>query len=329
MTGTLHNSIVVITGASSGIGRATALAFAREGATVVVAARNGAALDDLVREIETAGGRAMAVPTDVTDEHAVQQLAETAVDTFDRIDVWVNAAAVMLFGFFTETPLDDYRRVIETNFFGYVHGAMASLPIFQRQKQGTLINVASVVTRMPQPFTSAYVASKHAVRALGMSLREELLLQHFDDVHVVTILPATIDTPLFQHAANYSGRRIKALPPVYPAELVASAIVRAATHPKREVYVGNAGRLMNIQMKLFPSLTERMAATYVDKLDFDDDLAPVTSGNLYAPAAPEGDVSGGWRGEASASSRNIGKVALGGLAAGALLLGGRKLLEQR
>src|SRR5690606_21511524 len=142
------------------------------------------------------------------------------------------------------------RRVIETNLFGYVHGARTALPYFREQGCGTLINVASAVAAAPQPYTSAYVASKFAIRGLSDCLRMELSLDHVPDIHVCTVLPATVDTPLFQHAANYTGRAVQAMPPVYAAERVARAIVDLVTSPEREVFVGNAGRLMALQYQL-------------------------------------------------------------------------------
>ena len=304
----LKDAVVVITGASSGIGRATALAFAGKGASVVVAARREGALHDLVAEIQGKGGSALAVPTDVTDEPAVQRLADQAVQRFGKIDVWVNNASVMLFAPFTDAPLADYRRVMDVNFFGYVHGARAALATFQKQGNGTLINVSSVVTRMPQPYTSAYVASKHAVHALGESLRQELTLAGTKNIHVVNVLPAVIDTPLFQHAANYTGRRPRTFPPVYPAKNVANAIVRSATHPKRDVYVGNAGRLLNMQMKFMPAAVERAAATMVDKGHLEDTPTPSTSGNLFEPMLEGAEVSGGWKAAKSSSIKQLATV---------------------
>ncbi len=304
----LKDAVVVITGASSGIGRATALAFAAKGASVVVAARREGALQTLVAEIAGKGGLALAVPTDVTDEQAVQRLADQAVQRFGKIDVWVNNASVMLFAPFTDAPLADYRRVMDVNFFGYVHGARAALAEFRKQGHGTLINVSSVVTRMPQPYTSAYVASKHAVHALGESLRQELTLAGAKDIHVVNVLPAVIDTPLFQHAANYTGRRPRTFPPVYPAKNVANAIVRSANHPKRDVYVGNAGRLLNMQMKFMPAAVERAAATMVDKGHLEDTPTPSTSGNLFEPMKEGADVSGGWKVVKSSPMKQLATV---------------------
>lgn len=202
----IEDSVVVITGASSGIGRAAAQEFARRGATLVLAARRAQALDEVARECKELGGHALAVPTDVTDEAAVQDLARRAIETFGRIDVWVNNAAVTLFARIEEAPYEDYRRVIETNLLGYVHGARAAIPYFREQGSGVLVNVSSVVGKVGQPNTSAYCATKFAIVGLSECLRQELL--DVEDIHVCTVMPPSVDTPIFQHAANYTGRVI-------------------------------------------------------------------------------------------------------------------------
>ena len=308
----LKKSVVVITGASSGIGRATAHEFADKGASLVLAARSASELLEVVAECEQRGVRAIAVPTDVTNETEVLALAQRAVDTFGRIDVWVNNASVSVFGKLDEVPMEDFRRVFETNVFGYVHGARAALPVFREQGSGVLINVSSLVARMPQPYASAYTMSKHAVRALGMSLRQELVLDKQKNIHVSTVMPATIDTPFFQHAANYTGRTPKAMPPVYPPQDVAETIVEMARHPKREVYVGKVGPLMNLQMKFMPAMTERSAATMVDREQLADTPSPSTTGNLYEPMPAGSDVSGGWKAGPSKGARaaKIGALAV-------------------
>ncbi|HYO72361.1 MAG TPA: SDR family oxidoreductase, partial [Archangium sp.] len=246
MSRKLQGSVVVITGASSGIGRATALAFARHGAKVVLAARNPQPLHEVASQCAELGGEALVVPTDVTDEAAVKELAHRAVERFGRLDVWVNNAAVTGFGFFEDTPPDVFRRIIDTNFFGYVHGARAALPYFHDQGSGVLINNTSMVAKLSEPYLSAYAASKHAIRGLAQSLRQELVVTKARDIHVCAVMPATIDTPFFQHAANYTGRAAKAMPPVYPAERVARAIVGMARWPRREMFVGNSARQFNL-----------------------------------------------------------------------------------
>ncbi|AQZ70283.1 short-chain dehydrogenase [[Actinomadura] parvosata subsp. kistnae] len=302
----VNDKVVVITGASSGIGRATALAFAAKGAAVVLAARRREALEEAALECERRGGRALAVPTDVTDADAVQELARQAVARFGRVDVWVNCAAVTLFGPFGEVPLDEFRRVLDVNVMGYVHGARAALPHLRQRGEGVLVNVASIVGVVAQPYAHAYGMSKHAVRALGASLRQELRLDGVRGVKVCTVMPATIDTPLFQHAANHTGRRAVAMPPVYPAERVARAVVGLVRRPRREVVVGPMGRNLVVQSRLAPGLTERMMAVQVDRTHLSrKEPAPDTPGNLFRPDEGPGTVAGGWHGRRKTAVRRV------------------------
>jgi NAD(P)-dependent dehydrogenase (short-subunit alcohol dehydrogenase family) len=289
----MKDQVVVITGASGGIGRAAAREFASQGATVVLAARRELPLQEVAAECERLGGQAITVVTDVTDERAVRELARRAIESFGRVDVWVNNAAVSLFGRFEETPYEVYRRVLETNLFGYIHGARAVLPYFREQGHGVLINNASMVAYSGQPWTSAYVTAKFAIRGLGECLRQELLDAR--RIHVCTLLPASIDTPLFQHAANYTGRAVQPMPPVYAPERVARAMVRLALRPRREMFVGNAGRLLAWQHALAPGLTERMVARAVDRSHFQDRPAEPTQGNLFEPVPFGTSASGGWK----------------------------------
>jgi NAD(P)-dependent dehydrogenase (short-subunit alcohol dehydrogenase family) len=218
----IADSVIVITGASTGIGRASALAFARAGATVVVTSRREEVLCTLAESCKNLGGRAIAIAADVTDERIIQDLARRVVESFGRIDVWINNAAVTLFARFEQTPPEAYRRVIETNLFGCIHGARAVLPYFREQGSGMLINISSGVGKIGSPFISAYVASKFAIIGLSESLRMEL--RDAPDIHVCTVLPAAIDTPLFQQGANFTGRAVQPIPPVYSAEKVAGAL---------------------------------------------------------------------------------------------------------
>lgn len=304
----LRDQVVVITGASSGIGRATALTFARERATVVLAARRTGVLHELAAECERAGAKAaLVVPTDVTDKAAVEALAAAAVRRFGRFHVWVNNAAVHLFGRLEDHPEAETRRVLETNILGYTFGAQAAVRHFRLHGAGTLINVASAVAEVPQPYAAAYVMSKHAVRGLANSIRQELWLDGARDIHVCSVMPATVDTPLFVHGANFSGRRVKAMPPIYTPERIAAVIVKLAHKPKAEVVVGAQVKLMAGMHRVAPQPVQAAMATLVDTAHIvRDQPGPHDhQGNLFEPMAEGDTIRGGWK------ARRRGSTALG------------------
>lgn len=217
--------VVVITGASSGIGRAAAHLFAKEGARIVLAARSADVLAEVAEECRTRGGHPVVVPTDVSDERQVEALAIAAVAYFGRIDVWVENASVFSYGPFEETPPEVFRQVIETNLFGVVHAARAVLPHFRAQGGGSLVITNSLFGKVTSPYLSPYIASKHATFALSQVLQEEL---HGTDIRVSAILPATIDTPIYQNAAESPGMEMHPLPPLVSPKRVAKAIVKAS-----------------------------------------------------------------------------------------------------
>lgn len=284
--------VIVITGASSGIGRATALAFAEKGSTVVLAARRQDALESLAQECEQRGGQALAVPTDVAKEEEVKALAQKVYDTYSHIDVWVNNAAVSLFGAFDETPTEDIKRVLEVNLFGCVYGAHTVIPYFKRAGRGILINISSMVGITAQPYTAAYTISKFGIRGLSLALAQELSEEK--QIHVCTVLPSVIDTPIFNQAANYMGKAIKAPDPVIPAKEVAKAIVKLVKEPEREIIVGYTGKLSRAARFLSPKLFDKKFRKMIAQAHFKDQPQEPTKGNLYKPNPTWTSVSGGW-----------------------------------
>ena len=307
----VRDTVVVITGASSGIGRETALAFARKGATVVLAARRAQPLREAAAQCEKLAGQALAVPTDVTDEDSVRDLARAAIERFGRIDVWVNNAAVTLFGRFEETPPLDWRRVLETNLFGYVHGARAAIPYFREQGHGVLINNLTGYAKMGAPYLSAYISSKFALRGLTECLRQELVR---DGIEVCAVLPASTDTPIFQHAANYTGRAVKPLRPVIPAHAVARAIVQCAQRPRPEVVVGRAGSPLQLLHTLSRPLYDRVIQRLIEREHFQERSAAPSAGNLWKPLAKGTGVSGGWTGHEGKPRRTRALLGTGAVA---------------
>jgi NAD(P)-dependent dehydrogenase (short-subunit alcohol dehydrogenase family) len=252
----VDRQVVVIVGATSGIGKAAAFHFAEKGAKVVAAGRSQEALDALVEEVSIRGGTIAGVKTDVADYQQVQALAESAVQRFGRIDTWVNAAAVNLYATFERTEPEEFARLIQVNLLGQIHGAKAALPHLKKQG-GALIHIGSIESRRSFPYHSAYAASKQGMIGFIDSLRLELE-KEAAPVSVTTILPASINTPFFDKALTRIGVKPQPLPPVYPPETVAEAIVYAASHPVRELVAGGAGKAFVSLQALSPALADKL-----------------------------------------------------------------------
>jgi len=322
----IQEKTVVITGASSGVGRATAIEFARHGSKVVLAARNMEALDEVELICREMGALALAVKTDVTDAAAMKELAATAVEFGGSIDVWVNNAGVLAAGEFTETPIEIHDQVIKVNLMGYLHGAHAVLPYFKEQRYGVLINNISVGGWFPVPYGVGYSASKFGLRGYSEALRGEL--SSYDNIHICDLFPAFLDTPGIQHAANYSGKFLRPAPPVYNPQEVARAIVSAAQRPKESVVIGSVAQLLRFAHFVLPGVSRNVTAKVVNAYLEKAEATPETSGNLFSPAKYGTSIYGGWNKSSDQASRKknmITAVAVAGIATAMTIFGVVKL----
>jgi NAD(P)-dependent dehydrogenase (short-subunit alcohol dehydrogenase family) len=282
--------VVVVTGASSGLGRAAATQLSRKGSRVVLAARRRPALEETAELCRKAGGEALVVETDVTDEAAVQRLGEQALGLNGRIDVWVNNAGVSAFGQLSDVPSEVHRRVIETNLFGAMYGARVVLPIFKRQREGVLINVGSVLSQIGQPYVPSYVISKFGLRGLTETLRSALADE--PDIHVCSLLPYAIDTPHFETGANYVGLGPHAMAPMQSPEKVAQALVALIERPRRELRVPRIAGLGLALHALFPHLVEKTVLHLVREWHFDFVREKPNTGNVFLPTDQVAHVHG-------------------------------------
>lgn len=251
----VDQQVVAVMGASSGIGRETALRLARAGARLVVAARSEDALQTLVERIRAEGGEATAVRADVVDFDQVEAVAERAVREYGRLDTWVHLAGVSIFAKFEEITPEEFRRVVEVDLVGQAYGAMAALPRIKREGRGALIHVSSILARRSVPLQSPYCASKRGVEGLLESLRVELRRDGWP-ISVTNVMPASINTPLFDKARTRMGVRPMGVPPIYQPGVVAEAIAYAAAHPTRDIVAGGAGKGLLLGQRLSPSLMD-------------------------------------------------------------------------
>ncbi|RZI76710.1 MAG: SDR family oxidoreductase [Pseudomonas sp.] len=315
----------VVTGASSGIGQATALAFAEAGWALVLAARGEADLERVADECRGAGARVLAVPTDVTEATAVAALAEAALSFTGQIDLWFANVGVGVVGKFLEVPIETHQQVIAANLIGHMNEAYAALPIFLRQKRGTFVNMISVGGFSAAPYATSYSASKFGLRGFSEALRAEVAGHRH--VHVCDVYPSFVDTPAIGHAGNYTGAKLSAPPPLLDARRVATAVVRLADHPRASTLIGAPTWAARLTHTFAPNLNARAIGALFDSYFARAEPAHNTNGNVLTPPGDGARIDGGLRSPAPVRAlRFAAAAAVGLLAIGA---GGLAVARQR
>lgn len=318
----LSDQVIVITGATSGIGLVTARMAARCGARLVLAARNESALNKLAAEDEFSGGKAICVKADVGDITDVRRIAGRAVETFGRIDTWVNNAGVSIYGRITDVPEDDHRQLFQTNYWGVVNGSKTAVQ-YLRKNGGALINIGSTLSDRAIPLQGHYCASKHAVKGFTDALRMELEEEGLP-ISVSLIKPSAIDTPYKFHARNYLGVTPENPPPVYAPEAVADAILHCAENPTRDVFVGAGGKAMSLMGSYAPGATDRVMEATMFELQQGDRRRDGSRDGLFDSNDDSLDERGGYGGHVNESSiytkASLHPVVTGAVAGAALAL---------
>jgi NAD(P)-dependent dehydrogenase (short-subunit alcohol dehydrogenase family) len=286
----ISDQVIVVTGASSGIGLATAYLAADRGARVVLAARNETALQGIVQRIKASGAKAIYVVADVANVDDVQDVAEQATRTFGGFDTWVNNAGIGVFGRLDQVSDADNRRLFDVNFWGLVYGTQIAA-VHLRRKGGAIINLGSVVSDVGFPVQGMYAASKQAIKGFTDAFRMELQ-EAGAPISLTLIKPTSIDTPFPRNAKNYLDQEPKLPPPVYRPKDVADAIVYAAQHGGRDYYIGGAGKLVSTVNKHFPTLIDFFGARTIPGQSVSArSAAPARDGNMYG-ASVGGDIHG-------------------------------------
>src|SRR4051794_27377088 len=317
---------VVITGASAGVGRATAHAFAARGAQIGLIARGGDGLQAAAAEVEKRGGKALALPLDVADPDAIEAAADSIENQFGPIDIWVNCAMATIFAPFHRIEPEEYRRATEVTYLGFVYGTMAALKQMRPRNRGTIVQVGSALAYRAIPLQSAYCGAKFAIRGFTDSIRCELL--HDDSaVHITMVQMPALNTPQFDWARDKLDRKPQPVPPIYQPEVAAEAIVFAAHARRREVWVGKSAIQAIVANKIIPGLLDRYLANfgYTSQMA-DQRVSPDRQDNLFDPVPGDHGAHGRFDGKAKGHSvalelvKNRGWVA-SGIAAAAVFAG--------
>ncbi|PWI43016.1 SDR family oxidoreductase [Streptomyces sp. ICBB 8177] len=275
---------VVVTGASGGIGRAVVRAFARRGASIGLLARGRAGLEAAAREVEELGGKAIVAPTDVADHAQVEAAADAVENAFGPIDVWINVAFTSVFAPFADIAPEEFKRVTEVTYLGYVHGTQVALSRMLTRDAGTIVQVGSALAERSIPLQSAYCGAKHAVNGFTSSLRTELL-HNGSNVHVTVVQMPAVNTPQFSWVLSRLPRHPQPVPPIYQPEVAARAVVYAADHPQRkQYYVGGSTVATILANKVAPALLDRyLGRTGYDSQQTDQEVPAGRPGNLWEP----------------------------------------------
>jgi short-subunit dehydrogenase len=318
----LKNKAIVITGASSGVGRTAALEFAKYGPALILAARSEETLNEVAHECDRLGATVLVVVTDVTDPGSVIDLANKANDWAGRIDVWINNAGVLAAGEFSHTPIEVHEQVIRTNLMGYIYGAHAVMPIFKAQQRGVLINNISIGGYLPVPYGVGYTASKFGLRGFSEALKAELAV--WPHIYVCDLFPAFLDTPGVHHAGNYTNKVLKP-GPVYDPKVVAEAMVKVAASPKSNKYIGGASLALKLSHALFPELTTKLTGFVMRRYFKGAASLPPTNGNIFNAVEYGMSTHGGFEipSEPKPYRKYIAGALVAGIAVGAYLLSSR------
>lgn len=288
----IEQQVVAVVGASSGIGRDTALRFAKRGAKVVVAARSLSGLQSLVNEIEQVGGQATAVVADVAVFEQVKAIADKAVATYGRLDTWAHVSATGVFAQFDQITPEEFERVIQVSLMGQVYGAMAALPYLKQEGRGALIHVSSMEGRRALPLQSPYSSAKHGVEGFLESLRVELKHEGLP-ISVTSIKPAVINTPFYNNGLTKLGVKPTGIPPYYQPSLVADAILHCAEHPTRDFIVGDVGKVLDVLQRVSPGLVDTILLMVGFPLQkTDEPKAETDPNNLYEPVPAHDRIEG-------------------------------------
>lgn len=317
---------VVITGASSGVGKATAEAFAEQGADLVLAARGEDALKETAELCRKLGATVIAVPTDTSVAEDVQNLVKQAIEFSGKIDYWVNNAGVLAFGKFEEIPVDVTDQIVKTNLLGYMHAAHAVLPVFKKQKKGVLLNNISIGGWMPAPYGTAYTASKFGVRGMVETLQGEV--SDFPDIHICALYPGFQKSSGIEHAANYSGIKLSTPPPSFDPRKLASAIVKTAKNPKEVIYPDWSAIVFKNLYEMVPGIIRYVSSAGMRIVMKNANKDNKTGGNVLEPS--EGNMGIDGKTMFSFPKKTLlwaGAGIIGAMAAGLLLSGKSNKIE--